>query len=151
MSGEYEGDIIRPLGLVTLYFGYAALEIDALLQTLSKAEYADERSLKWPVGQKISKVLEVVVGLKAEVLDELVRKLEEAKILCDRRNALVHGAIFGSTETVASRVTGRDQPVSPDALTSLANEIFSVKEHSIYNRQRLLEPMLKSIRQEEGA
>ena len=33
----YEGDLIRPLGLVTLYFGYAKCEIDAFLQRLNDA------------------------------------------------------------------------------------------------------------------
>ena len=150
MNGAYEGDVIRPLGLVTLYFGYAELEINTLLQTLSRAGYADEQWLNWPVGQKIKKALEIVTGLNAEVLSELVRKLEEAKILFDRRNALVHGAIFCSSKTVESRTTGREQPVSPDALTSLANEIFNVKEHINANRQRSLEPILDSSRLEES-
>lgn len=33
----YEGDLIRPLGLVTLNFGYAEYEIDSFLQRLSNA------------------------------------------------------------------------------------------------------------------
>jgi hypothetical protein len=31
---SFEGDLIRPLGLVTLYFGYAEFEVDALLDAL---------------------------------------------------------------------------------------------------------------------
>jgi hypothetical protein len=150
------------LGLVTLYSGYAELEIDALLDSLVRVAKLSDKALNWPVGQKIAKARDIVNGINAEALSELVKKLDEATILFDRRNALVHGAIFGSIEVVVSRATGREQPVSPDALTSLAqpvspdaltslaNEIFTVKEHINANRQRVLEPILASIGQEDG-
>ena len=149
-QSAFEGDIIRPLGLVTLYSGYAELEIDALLDSLARVAKLSDKALNWPVGQKIAKARDIVNGINAEALSELVKKLDEATILFDRRNALVHGAIFGSIEVVVSRATGREQPVSPDALTSLANEIFTVKEHINANRQRVLEPILASIGQEDG-
>ena len=149
MSGAYEGDIIRPLGLVTLYFGYAELEIDTLLSSLSRVGNLSEKALNWPVGQKIATARDIVSELNEESLSELMSKLDEATILFDRRNALVHGAIFGSIEVVVSRVTGREQPVSLDALTSLANDIFTVKEHINKNRQRVLEPILALISQED--
>ena len=38
MSRSYEGDLIRPLGLVTLNFGHAEYEFDAFLQRLSDAD-----------------------------------------------------------------------------------------------------------------
>lgn len=148
MSGAYEGDIIRPLGLVTLYSGYAELEIGALLASLARVGVLRNKALNWPVGQKIAKAQDIINGLNTEALSELVSKLGEARILFDRRNALVHGAIFGSIEVVKSRVTGRQQPVSPEALTNLANELFTVREHINANRQRVLEPILASIRQE---
>ena len=34
MNVSFEGDLIRPFGLVTLYFGYAEFEVDALLDAL---------------------------------------------------------------------------------------------------------------------
>lgn len=145
MSDAYEGDIIRPLGLVTLYSGYAELEIDALLDSLLRSGCLSDKALTWPVGQKIATALDVVAGLNSDALSELAYKLNEAKLLFDRRNALVHGAIFCSTDVVTSRVTGREQPVSPEALTDLAREIFTVKEHINVNRQRILEPLLASI------
>jgi hypothetical protein len=149
MSGAYEGDIIRPLGLVTLYSGYAELEIDALLSSISRVGNLSEKAFNWPVGKKIAKAQDIVSGLNAEGLSELMSKLDEATTLFDMRNALVHGTILGSTEVVVSRVTGREQPVSPDALTSLANDIFAVKEHINKNRQRVLEPILASMWQED--
>jgi len=145
VSDTYEGDIIRPLGLVTLYSGYVELEIDTLLDSLSRSDNLGDRALTWPVGQKIAIALEVVASLNSDALRELVQKLNEAKLLFDRRNALVHNAILCSTDVVTSRVTGREQPVSPEALTDLAREIFTVKEHISANRQRMLEPLLASI------
>ena len=145
MSSTYEGDIIRPLGLVTLYSGYAELEIDDLLDTLSRIREFDEKVLRWPVGQKIAKAKEIIDGLGSDALGDLAQILDDALILFDRRNALVHGAIFAGTTTTKSRVSGREQEVSADALTALAQEIFSVKEHINIKRQRTLEPVLDSL------
>lgn len=145
MSGTYEGDIIRPLGLVTLNFGYAELEIDSLLESLSGLGKLDDQVLRGSVGQKLAKAREIINDLGSEKLDELGQKLDEAVTLFDRRNALVHGAIFAGTSVVKSRVTGREQLVTPDALTSLAREIFSVKEHINVIRHRILEPILAAM------
>ena len=145
MSDTYEGDIIRPLGFVTLYSGYAELEIDSLLESLSGVEKLDGKVLRWPVGKKIAKARDIVDSLSSERLNELKQKLDEAIALFDRRNALVHGAIFTGTSVVKSRVSDREQLVTPDALTSLAQEIFSVKEHINANRQKSLDPILAAM------
>ena len=121
-----------------------------MLDSFSRVGILSAKALNWPVGQKITKARDLLNELNAEALNELVQKLDEATLLFDRRNALVHGAIFCSTDVEATRVTGREQRVSPDALTDLANEIFTVKEHINANRQRVLEPLLASARQEDG-
>lgn len=149
MSGTYEGDIIRPLGLVTLYSGYAELEIDSLLESLSGLGQLDDQALRWPVGQKLAKAREIIDSLDSEKLIELRQKLDEAVALFDRRNALVHGVIFASTSVVRSRVSGREQIVTPDALTGLAHEIFSLKEHINAKRQRTLEPILAAMQDDD--
>lgn len=145
MSSTYEGDIIRPLGLVTLYSGYAELEIDDLLDSLSRIEKLDDKVFRWPVGQKIAKAKEIMDRLESDALSELAETLDEALVLFDRRNALVHGAIFSGTTTIKSRASGREQEVSADALTVLARKIFSVKEHICVKRQKTLEPVLDSL------
>jgi len=150
VSSTYEGDIVRPLGLVTLYSGYAELEIDELLDSLSRIEELDEKALRWPVGQKIAKAKEILVGLGSDALRELAETLDEALVLFDRRNALVHGAIFSGTTVTKSRVSGRVQEVSADALTALAREIFSVKEHISVKRQKTLEPVLAFLEKVEN-
>jgi len=133
------------LGLVTLYSGYAELEIDSLLESLSGFGKLDDQVLRWPIGQKLAKAREIIESLSSEKLNELKKKLDEAVALFDRRNALVHGAILAGTSVVQSRVSGCEQLVTPDALTSLADEIFSVKEHINANRQRILEPVLVAM------
>ncbi len=135
---------------MALFSGYAELEIDALLNSLSRVEHRGAKANSCSVGRKIAEALVILNKFNTEALNELVHKLDEATHLFDRRNALVHAAIFQSTDVVASRVTGREQEVSPDALTALANEIFAVKECIAANRQRVLEPLLASARQEDG-
>jgi hypothetical protein len=146
MSGSYEGDIVRPLGLISLYAGYAELEIDSLLESLSILESLDAPSFQSPVGRKLTYAKEVIDSLPSEGLAALQQKLDEALVLFDRRNALVHNAIFTCTQTVTSRVSGREQKVSPESLTELAQQIFSCKEHINANRQRVLEPLIATMR-----
>lgn len=146
MTDVYEGDIIQPLGLITLYAGYAELEIDRLLESLSSLSQIDDQKRRWPVGQKIVHARKLVNGLHTDRLDELEKVLAEAIKLFDRRNALVHSAIFSSTSVVSSRVSGREQPISPEALINLADDIFEIKEQIALKRQRLLEPVLIEIK-----
>lgn len=47
LNNSFEGDLIRPLGLVTLYFAYAEYELDQLLKDLGGGEaHSDESRLK---------------------------------------------------------------------------------------------------------
>lgn len=146
MGGTYDGDIVRALGLVTLYSGYAELEIDSLLDALAGSEAPGNQQRTWPVGRKLSEARRMVGRLASSDLAELMERLDQANALFDRRNALVHNGIFSSTLLVNSRVSGAEQPVTADALTELAQQLFSVKEHINAIRQRVLEPLLASRR-----
>jgi hypothetical protein len=42
-------------------------------------------------------------------------------------------------------VSGRQQRISPEALTDLTNDIFETKEQLSAKRQRLLEPILAKL------
>jgi len=151
VSGTYEGDIVRPLGLVTLYSGYAELEIDSLLESLSVLKKSSETKHARTVGQKLTEAGRIIDGLSSEELAELRGKLDEAGVLFDKRNALVHNAIFSGASVVQSRASGREQAVTPDALMTLARQILSVKEHINANRQRILEPMLAVVHGKEDS
>ena len=81
MSGTYEGDIIRPLGLVTLYSGYAELEIDSLLESLTSPVRLDDQKLRWPVGKKLTEARRIIDDLDSNDLADLSEKLDEAVAL----------------------------------------------------------------------
>jgi len=50
----YEGDLTRPLGLVTLKFGHAEYEIDLFLQRLNDAGRIPKTWRSKPIGQKLA-------------------------------------------------------------------------------------------------
>jgi hypothetical protein len=146
VSGSFEGDIVRPLGLVTLYFGYAETEIDELLESLSVLDPFEESMRQRSVGRKLSHAQNLLDRVRSDELADLKQILHEAAVLFDRRNSLVHNAIYTGTQTVSSRTSGLEQRVTPEALTNLAHEIFSCKEHINAKRQRVLTPMLIALR-----
>jgi hypothetical protein len=141
MTRTLEGDICA-LGLVTLYFGYAEAEIDELLETLSLVEAFDDVKRQWPVGRRLAHAKSLISSLSSNDLAELNQRLDEAAVLFDRRNALVHSAIYAKTKVVSLRTSGLEQPVSPDGLAELARKIFDCREHINAKRQRVLEPLL---------
>jgi len=75
--GAFEGDLIRPLGLVTLYFAYAEGEVDELLAVLNARQSCPMSTLNWTVGQKISRALLLIEELAAPNLNDLVERLKE--------------------------------------------------------------------------
>jgi hypothetical protein len=94
VSGALEGDLIRPLGLVTLYFGCAEYELDLFLERLASTGAFDSSWRQRPLGQKLSLVTEAVGSLGAEIQAGLAELLDEARHLVDRRNSLVHSCIL---------------------------------------------------------
>ena len=60
MNVSFEGDLIRPLGLVTLYFGYAEFEVDALLKALESAGFPIDISSNIPLGRKLAMARDVL-------------------------------------------------------------------------------------------
>ena len=94
MNALFEGDLIRPLGLVTLNFAYAEAELDELLADLLGYKPLQESHVQWPVGQKLAQAQFLVELLNAPGLSELASTLTKGRALVERRNALVHGSIF---------------------------------------------------------
>ena len=138
----YEGDSVRPLGLVTLNAGYAEEEIDALLSALSECDRYDARKRQWPVGRKLGHAKNLIAGLHASEFAGLLDLIDEAAKLFDRRNALAHNALYSGTKVVVSRVSGSEQGVSADALTELAAQLSNFRHGLRSFRQRTLEPWL---------
>lgn len=90
MSRSYEGDLIRPLGLVTLYFGYAEAEVIRMLELLRDAGVVVDVPPVALKGQRIAALVSVVQGLPCASRAEVLGILEEAKSLFERRNAREH-------------------------------------------------------------
>jgi hypothetical protein len=78
MSGYFEGDLIRPLGLVTLHFRYAEAQVNWLLGKLRDCGVHIEISPVAPLGQKLGEITVAVRRLTcagaAEVLGLLQRE-----------------------------------------------------------------------------
>ena len=72
MNVSFEGDLIRLLGLVTLYFGYAEFEVDALLDALIGVGLAVDSPRNASLGQKLAAVRDVLSRQKiAEAVNSL--------------------------------------------------------------------------------
>lgn len=139
MAEIFEGDLIRPLGLVTLYFAYAEAELDLLIVQLESSE----SNLKaHTLGTKLHRAQKLLKQYPHESLHELRVKLKEGKELFERRNTVVHSCIFSGGRMVSSKKNLPVQYTSGAELTKLAEDIFTWKEHINMNRQKHLMPLL---------
>jgi hypothetical protein len=141
MSDTLEGDLIRPLGLVTLYFGYAEHELDALLDTLAKQGDTLASPPKLMLGQKLASARDQLELLQCTEARELIDLLDEARPLFDKRNVLIHGCILGGGRVISFH--GDSPRVTPRELTELADAIFTWKERVSASRQLRLSPLLE--------
>jgi len=76
VSGAFDGDLIRPLGLVSLYCAYAEGEIDELLFALSAVEVFDDAKRQWTVGQKLTHAEKSLLRLQRQELSGADRYFE---------------------------------------------------------------------------
>jgi len=151
MYGAYEGDLVRPLGFVTLHSAYAEGELDDLIATLPADRPYDDKKRGWPVGAKVSYALRLVMGLRSHELEELRNILDEAKELFSRRNKLVHGRLFAGGRLVSNRLASADRRISQDDIVRLAEDLFNWKERLWVCRYRKLIPLLELRRGRDDA
>ena len=144
MSNSYEGDLIRPLGLVTLHFGYAEYEIDSFLQRLSDAGSLPGSWSQRPVGQKLSLISEALETAQPEVQAALGVLLTEVYGLLEQRNTLIHGCLLTGGRITSGRSGIEDKRTSAVELNSLAERIFAWKERLSVFRWKQVEPLLAS-------
>jgi hypothetical protein len=142
---SFEGDLIRPLGLVTLYFGYAEFEVDALLDALIGVGLAVDRPRNASLGQKLAVVREVLFRLKLVEAGELIAIVDEGRPLIELRNTLVHSSIVAGGRVRPSDKARSDMTVTPEQLTQLADTIFTWKERLTATRQLQLMPALQRM------
>lgn len=143
MSGSFEGDLIRPLGLVTLYFGYVEAEVNALREMLRASGVPIEVSPVAPLGQRLAEFARVVAGLTSSGAPEVLGLLEESESLIGRRNALVHASILAKGRVIPNDPAKSQFSVTAEELTALAEEAFDWKERLSATVQRQLLPALR--------
>ena len=143
MSGYFEGDMIRPLGLVTLFFGYAEYELDQFLERLASTAALDPSWRQRTLGQKLGLLEEAVAAVEGSDRASLDALLREARCLFERRNSLVHSCIVAGGRVISSRSEVSEWHTSPDELTALAEQIFTWKERLSVYRWKKVEPLLQ--------
>jgi hypothetical protein len=142
-GGAFEGDFIRPLGHVTLYFGYAEVGVDALLDELKDAGLIGGIPANAPLGQKLAVMRDALSGLQIPEADHLVSIVDQARPLIELRNVLVHSAILTQGRVVPSDKSQPERIITPQQLTDLAEAIFTWKERLNAAFQLQLLPVLQ--------
>ena len=142
---SFEGDLIRPLGLVTLYFGYAEFEVDALLDALVGIGLAEGTPRNASLGQKLAVVRGVLSRQTIAEAGQLIAIVDEVRPLIELRNTLVHSSIVAGGFVRPSDKTRPDIIVTPEQLTQLAEAIFTWKECLSVARQLQLMPALQRM------
>jgi hypothetical protein len=142
-----EGDLIRPLGFVTLYFGYAEFEVDALFDALVGVGLAEAIPRNASLGQKLAAVRDVLSRQNIAEAGELIAIVDEGRPLIELRNTLVHSSMVAGGRVRPSDKARSDMTVTPEQLTQLADAIFTWKERLSATRQLRLMPALKRTEQ----
>lgn len=137
---SFEGDLIRPLGLVTLYAAYAEAELDELIDSISIAQPYDDSKRQWTVGKKLKYAARIARAFKANDLSEIVLEMKRGGDLFNKRNSLIHGRLFAGGRLVSNRMDRPVQVVSPETITALAEELFSWKERLWLHRCKSVLP-----------
>lgn len=146
MVEAFEGDLIRPLGLVTLYAAYAEGEIDELLRALPAPEPFNEVKQQWQVGRKLAYARRLIRRMNASDLSGLQVTLSDATALFKQRNDLVHGRLFSGGRLISNRTNVPVRQVSADDILELAERIFHWKEQLWMHRCKHLLPLLSTLR-----
>jgi hypothetical protein len=127
-----DGDIIRGLGLVTLYSAYLEEQIDNLCAMLGGIEEFGEDKLRWPISRKVKHAKKLLSKLDGPEITNLIINLNTCLALFEDRNELVHGRIYGGTfDRPHTLKSGRpnipDREVDSAELYQLANEFYDFR------------------------
>lgn len=142
MSAAFEGDLIRPLGVVTLYCAHAEGELDDLLTTLAALDPKVPCMLRRSLGQKLEHAHRLAERLDCVGKSDLLQTLQDARRLFDERNELIRGRLFAGGRLVSP---GRAVPrrlISVQDLEKFAESIWALKEKFWWHRERTVKPAL---------
>ena len=143
MSDYFEGDLIRPLGLMTLHFGYAEAQVNLLMSMLRECGIHIAVAPAAPLRKRIEEITVAVRRLAPPSVAEILAILEESNELIDRRNSLVHGSVLAKGRVIPNDPGKAEFFVTPEALTALANQVFNWKERLNAAVQLKLLPALR--------
>ena len=122
---------MRGLGFVTLYSAWVEEEVDDLLHRMATMEPFDKAKQRWPISQKLQHASKLVRQLNNQDLDGLIKTLETAKTLFQKRNELVHGRIYAGRDEKDYIQSGRPKvptrQITSDELYKLANQFWTHK------------------------
>ncbi len=128
-----DGDIVRGLGLVTMYSAWVEEAVDDLLRKLEPIESFDKKKQRWQISQKLKHAAKLIRALKSDELKGFPEDLEWAVALFNQRNEIVHGRIYAGHDRTDYIKGGRpDAPtntITSAELYSLANEFWEYRNH----------------------
>jgi len=142
-EGVFEGDLIRPLGLMTLYFGYVEFVVNDLLTRLKETGLLAELPIAMPLGQKVTVLRDMLAGRLSEEAREMIDLIDAGRPLLARRNNLVHACILAQGRVISNTGSRRESTVTPQQLTDFAEELFTWKEQLDVAFQKRLLPILR--------
>lgn len=139
-----EGDLIRPLGLVTLYWAYAEAQLDEVLSALHQLSGFPPTGKVLVFGAKLRTAVGLIEALNVERIGALAVILQEALPLIRARNELIHGQLFndGRLGCRLALKTGT-KCITAQEISALAESIFNWKERVWVQHCRELVPMLQ--------
>ncbi|AKR42053.1 hypothetical protein [Methylophilus sp. TWE2] len=142
---SFDGDLVRPLGLVTLYFGYAEAQVNVLVEMLNECGLNIEISPSASLGQRVKVIKTALKKLNYNGVVDTLEILSEAKGLLEQRNLLTHGCVYAKGRVVPNDKAKGEFYVTPESLTQLADKVFNWKERLNSKIQRELLPALRDI------
>jgi hypothetical protein len=142
MSIDYENDIVRGLGFVTLYAGYLEEQIDNLLFMLQPLEAYLNSEQRWPIQRKVKKARRLIGQIQFETQSDVLNDLGQILQLFERRNEVIHGRIYANFDRPDTLKSGR--PNVPDRKVT-AIELYELAKDLDAARLALHRPMIIKI------
>jgi hypothetical protein len=142
----FEGDLVRPLGWMTLNFGYAEAEVNFIIARLSQAGVDLDVPPTAPLGQRLKALSAIFGQLHSSASAEALAILEESGSLIEKRNSLVHACVLAGGKVQPNDSAKPQFSVTPEALMALGDQLFNWKERLSAAVQLRLLPFLHKDR-----
>ena len=127
------GDVIKGIGYVAIYAAYLEESIDDCMEHLIQNGLIHEDARKWQASRKLKEFKSCVEAMvqKPSRYQTLIESIDEAKLLLERRNQLIHGRIYSTHQgdiLKSSRTGVADREIQSSEAYELANELFKLRD-----------------------